>query len=328
MRAPVLLLLALLPLAGCGRSPAPADDQPAVLLRGTSSTFAAAAYLRWFNQLAVHEAINAEIEPMGSGQSIRAFLGGGVSFAGTDSPPSAEEIAAARQGLLAFPVTAGAIAVAYNLPGCDLRLSRSQLADLFLGRLVDFAQLGCRPQPIMLLHRADASGSTANFTASLAAFSGAWRQGPGMGRQVRWPAGQAVRGSDAMAMALAATPGSVGYIEAAYIRAPLQAAALQNRQGQLLRPTAAASAQALATIPLDRRLLGTNPDPPAGYPMVNLNWMLLPARGLGERQEPLRTSLSYILSRAGQDDAELLGYVPLPPELRRRALDQLGQLSR
>jgi phosphate transport system substrate-binding protein len=326
-----VLLVALLAglLSGCAAwPPAPADDQAAVLLRGTSSTFAASAYLRWFNQLAVHEAINAEIESVGSGQSIRAFLGGGVSFAGTDSPPSAQEIGSARRGLLAFPVTAGAIAVAYNLPGCDLRLSRSQLADLFLGRLVDFAQLGCRRQPITVLHRADASGSTANFTASLAAFSDAWRDGPGVGRQVRWPAGQPVQGSDAMALALAATPGSVGYIESAYIRPPLQAAALQNRQGQLLRPTAAAAAQALASIPLDRRLLGTNPDPPSGYPIVNLNWMLVPARDLGERREPLRTSLTYILSRAGQDDAELLGYVPLPLELRRRALDQLSRLGR
>jgi phosphate transport system substrate-binding protein len=296
--------------------------------RGTSSTFAAQAYLRWFNQLAVRNGINAEIAVMGSGQSIRSFLAGGVSFAGTESPPAAAEIRAARSGMLAFPVTAGAIAVAYNLPGCDLQLSRPQLADLFLGRITDFAQLGCRSQPVVLLHRGDASGSTANFTASLAAISPAWRDGPGTGRQVAWPSGRPVQGSDAMALTLAATPGGVGYIESAYIRPPLQAAALENRQGQRVRPTAAAAAQALASIQLDQNLLGTHADPPSGYPIVNLNWMLLPARSLGDRLDPLRTSLAYILSRAGQDDAELLGYVPLPPEIRNLALKRLGQLRR
>jgi hypothetical protein len=37
--------------------------------------------------------------------------------------------------------------------------------------------------------------------------------------------------------------------------------------------------------------------------------------------------LSYILSQAGQDDAERLGYVPLPAELRERALRQFSLLS-
>lgn len=320
------LLVLVLALSGC--TPRPPRTADTVVLQGTSSTFAAQAYLRWFNQLAVKEGINAEIAVMGSGQSIRTFLAGGTDFAGTDSPPAAAEISAAPKGMLAFPVTAGAIAVAYNLPGCNLQLSRSQLVDLFLGRISNFAQLGCRSQPVVLLHRADASGSTANFTASLAAISPSWRAGPGIGRRINWPAGQGVHGSDAMAEALATTAGTVGYIESAYIRPPLQAAALQNRQDQRVRPTAAAAAQAVASIQLDDNLLGSNGDPPSGYPIVNLNWMLLPARGLGDRREPLHTSLRYILSRAGQDDAELLGYVPLPPELRQRALQQLNQLGR
>lgn len=331
LRGGSLLLALVMALTGCAphplRSPDPTGEDGSVVLQGASSTFAAQAYLRWFNQLAVKEGINAEVAVMGSGQSIRTFLAGGVIFAGTDSPPAAAEIQAAPKGLVAVPVTAGAIAVAYNLPGCDLHLSRSQLVDLFLGRITDFARLGCRSQPVVLLHRGDASGSTANFTASLAAISPAWRAGPGSGRQIAWPAGRAVQGSDAMAEMLASTPGGVGYIESAYIRAPLQAAALQNRLDQRVRPTAEAAAHALESIQLDANLLGTNADPPSGYPIVNLNWMLLPARGLGVRLDPLRTSLGYILSRAGQDDAERLGYVPLPPELRRRALQQLDQLG-
>ncbi|MCT0227935.1 substrate-binding domain-containing protein [Synechococcus sp. CS-1331] len=327
-RACAALALAAL-LAGCtGGSTDSSTDAPAPPpLRGATSTFAASAFLLWFNQLAVEPGIVAELEVVGSGASIRSFLAGQIDFAVTDSPPSLEEIGAAPQGLVAFPVTAGAIAVAYNLPGCDLRLKREQLVAIYLAEVTNFAELGCADQPITVLHRADSSGSTANFTASLAAFNPAWRQGPGSGRELRWPVGRAVLGSDGMATALKETPGSIGYVESAYVRAPLQAAALQNGKGQLVRPNALASSQALAAIPLDDRLLGGNPDPPVGYPIVSFSWMLVPSRSLGARLEPLKTSLGYILSQAGQDDAERLGYVPLPTELRERALRQFALLS-
>ena len=316
-------------LVGCvdQRPPSQASAEP-VVLQGSSSTFAAQAYFRWFNQLAVHENVNAELLVVGSGESIRRLLSDRVTFAGTDSPPSPQEIQSAPKGLLAFPVTAGAIAVAYNASGCELRLSRAQLSDVFLGRILNFKALGCRDQPITVLHRRDASGSTANFTAALSSISRTWREGPGSGRQVVWPAGQAVASSEAMAEALAATPGAIGYIESTYIRSPIQAAALQNRAGLFLRPDARAAAKAVDSIPLDSRLLGTNPDPADGYPIVNLNWMLVPAKGLGDQLPALKTSLRYILSREGQDNAEMLGYVPLPAGLRVQALNQLGRIGR
>jgi phosphate transport system substrate-binding protein len=310
-------------LAGCTAMQTPASVPE---LSGAVSTFSSQAFFRWFNQLAVHHNLNSELEVVGSGESIRAFLAGTVDFAATDTAPTKEELRSARRGLVAFPVTAGAIAVAYNLPGCELRLSRQQLVQVFLGEFTNFAQLGCANQPITVLHRSTASGTTANFTASLAAFSPAWRQGPGVGRRVRWPVGRGVVGSEGMATALAETTGAIGYVEAAYVRDPLQAAALQNQSGQWVRPDAAATAQALASIELDQHFLGSNPDPAEGYPIVNFSWMLVPARGLGPRIAPLKTSLTFILSQAGQDDAERLGYVPLPAPLRQRALQQFTKL--
>ena len=327
----VVLVLAGLVNSCTGRSTpdppvSPARESPVPPLRGSVSTFAAPAFFRWFNQLTVHQDIAAELQVVGSGESIRRFLAGQVDFAATESPPSPQEIRSAPRGLVAFPVMAGAIAIAYNLPGCDLHLKRAQLVAIYLGEVTNFAELGCTDQPITVLHRAGASGTTANFTASLAAFSPAWRQGPGSGRKVRWPVGQAVVGSDGMATALTKIRGSIGYVEAAYVRAPLRAAALRDANGALVRPDAAATTKALAAIRLDDRLLGGNPDPAEGYPIVNFSWMLMPSRGLGTALRPLETSLRHMLSQAGQDDAERLGYVPLPTELRQRALRQLNQL--
>ena len=212
-RACAVLTLAAL-LAGCsgGSTENPTGGSAPPPLRGATSTFAASAFLRWFNQLAVHPGIFAELEVLGSGASIRSFLAGQVDFAVTDSPPSPKEIGSAPQGLVAFPVTAGAIAIAYNLPGCDLRLKREQLVAIYLAEVTNFAELGCADRPITVLYRAESSGSTANFSASLAAFSPAWRKGPGSGRKLRWPVGRAVLGSDGMATALKETPGSIGYV--------------------------------------------------------------------------------------------------------------------
>jgi phosphate transport system substrate-binding protein len=130
-----------------------------------------------------------------------------------------------------------------------------------------------------------------------------------------------------MAQRLLATPGSIGYIEAAYVRDPLKAAALQNGSGDFHTPTAAAAAEALLQIKLDQNLLGANPDPLRGYPIVSINWMLVPRHGLQQRADAVRSSLRYILSQAGQDDAELLGYVPIPVDLRERALRKLTEIQ-
>lgn len=69
-------------LVGCvdQRPPSHASAEPTVL-QGSSSTFAAQAYFRWFNQLAVRENVNTELMVVGSGESIRHLLSGRVAFA-------------------------------------------------------------------------------------------------------------------------------------------------------------------------------------------------------------------------------------------------------
>jgi len=302
-------------------------EDTGVLLQGSSSSSIAPAYWRWFSQLAVEQNINADLQVMGSGASMRRFISGTVDFSGTDTEPIPADFQAAKRGMLAFPVTARAIAVAYNHPGCTLQLSREQLADVFLGRIRDFAELGCSKQPIRILHRESASGTTASFTATLSAFSAAWRNGPGHGLQVKWPIGTSVKDGEAMIEQLKQIPGSLGYVEAAYVDKPLSSAALASRSGRFLQPTAVDAAEAITTIRLDQRLLGQNPDPEAGYPIVSLAWVLVPRQPEASKAEALRSSLHYVLSQSGQDDAELLGYVPLPTAVLEKSKQQVEQIQ-
>jgi phosphate transport system substrate-binding protein len=323
-----LTLAAVLPATGCRPKPAEPNGSDAwVMLRGAVSTFSAEAYYRWFNQLTVNQAINSSFEVVGSGVAIQRFLASEVDYASTETAPTASEISQARRGLVSVPVTAGAIAVVYNLPDCDLRLSRSQLVGVFSGEITDFAALGCASQTLEVVHRQDASGSTANVTATLAALSDRWRQRVGSGRQVRWPVGLPAQGAKELVARVRERPGRIGYVESAYVRPPLQAAALENSAGEWLHPTAGDAARALDVVPLNRQLVGSNPDPRQGYPIVNFSWMLVPQRGLGTRLPALQRSLRFMLSQAGQDATELLGYVPLPARVRQQALRMVDQLG-
>ena len=321
-----IFLVAL--VSGCVRSTG-ADWQrgTAVSLVGTSSPESANAYYRWFNQLEVRQGVNADLKLDDLGTNVTRLSSGRIQFAGVDIAPSDQELKVVSDGVLAFPVTGMAIAVAYNQPNCQLKLTRALLVELFLGKIRNFSELGCPDQPVTLLYRGDASAATAHFTASLAALSPIWRNGPGSGRRVSWPSGAAVQGAAGMANALAATPGSIGYLESSFLRAPLQSAALQNRNGQFVRPDIRSAALSISTIKLDNRLLGSSADPSSGYPIVNLSWMLVPKKGLATNLPAVKTSLAYILSGAGQDDAELLGYIRLPADLRQKSLSQLGSLQ-
>lgn len=281
-------------------------------LQAAGASFPAGLYQRWFADLGSKEKIRVNYQSVGSGAGVRQFQAGTVDFAASDKPLDASEAATIKRGVVQLPLTAGAIAVAYNLPGCTLKLSQAQLVQIFEGKIKNFQELGCANQPIQVVVRSDGSGTTYNFTNSLAAFSPSWKQGPGVGKSVNWPTGIGAKGNEGVASSLQQTKGSLGYVEAAYVRGPLQAAAIANRSGTYARPDATSASQALATINLGADLTGSDPNPSAGYPIVTFTWVLLYKSGNGAKLPALQRTFSYALSDAAQQQAPGLGYIPLP----------------
>lgn len=325
----ILFGISALLLASCSRTTDESQNAHAseFLLIGTSSSSIATAYRQWLAQLAVRENINADLRVMGSGESIHNLVSGKVDFSGTDAHPDSDDFEKARRGMLAFPVTARSIAVAYNHPGCSLKITRNQLVAIFLGKITDFAELGCSKQLIQVMHRQSASGTTAAFTETLSAFSTAWRNGPGHGLQVKWPVGTSVNGSEEMIQRLKQTRGGLGYVEAALVDKPLATASLESRSGGFLQPTSIDTARALDTIQLDQRLLGHNPDPEVGYPIMSLAWVLVPNKLDADKAAALRKSINYMLSQPGQDDAERLGYIPLTDAILMKSRQQVEKIQ-
>ena len=311
-------------LMGCGSKN---HSDIANTLQGSGASFPSAIYQHWFSTIATNEAIHVNYQSVGSSAGIRQLVANTVDFAASDTPLSSKDRQTIKRGVVEIPLTAGAIAVAYNLPGCQLKLSQNQLAGIFLGTIQNYKEVGCRDQPIQVVHRSDGSGTTYNFTHSLAAFSKAWNQGPGFGKSVRWPTGIGAKGNEGIAATVSQLKGAVGYMEASYVRGNLQAAAIANRSGAYAKPEPHAAKTALASIRLTSNLTGHEPNPAVGYPIVTFTWGLFYRQGNGAKQQTLQKTFAYILSDPAQAQAPGLGYISLPQPVLHQARQALTTIK-
>jgi phosphate transport system substrate-binding protein len=304
-------------LAACGSN---------TTLNGSGASFPASIYQRWFQDLAA-QGVKVNYQSVGSGAGVRQFINRTVAFAASDVPMQPKEIAKVNQGVVQIPMTAGAIAVAYNHPGCSLKLSQAQLANIFLGKIRDFKEFGCAAQPLKVVYRSDGSGTSANFTAHLAAISPEWKSSVGVGKNVKWPIGIGAKGNEGVAAQLTQLRGAIGYAEAAYVKQPLQAAALTNASGELV-PLSLESEQAgLASIDLGPNLIGRNANTVKGYPIVTFSWILLYKSGNGSRLAALQKVFGHTLSDQSQAMAPSLGFVPLPAPVLAQSRKALASIQ-
>jgi phosphate transport system substrate-binding protein len=301
-------------LIAIGLVAAPVAALAGPALNGAGATFPAPIYQRWFQDYASSTGNRVNYQSVGSGAGVRQFIAGTVDFGATDEPIKASEAAKVKRGVVQIPMVGGTIAVAYNKPGCTLKLTQKQVADVFLGTIKDWKQLGCSAGPVRVVHRSDGSGTTFAFTNSLSAFSPQWKSKVGEGKAVNWPVGIGGKGNEGVSGTVKTTPGSIGYVNTGFVKAnKLQAAAVQNKAGQFVLPTAKSGAIALNSIKLDANLAGENPNPSASgaYPISTLTWVLAYKTGNGAKADDIQKALNYALSAKAQMIADDLGYVPL-----------------
>lgn len=280
-------------------------------LNGAGATFPAPLYQRWFQDYARTSGNRVNYQSVGSGAGIRQFVAGTVDFAASDEPIKAKEAAKVKRGVVQFPAVGGTIAIAYNKPGCTLKLTQKQTVDVFAGRITDWKQVGCSAGKMNVVYRSDGSGTTFAFTNSLDAFGG-WTAG--VGKSIKWPVGVGAKGNEGVAGTIRNTPGAIGYVNTGFVKANnLQASAVQNKAGKFILPSAKSGAAALNSIALDNNLAGENPNPSAAgaYPISTLTWILAYRDGNGAKTDDLRSTFNYILSANAQMIADDLGYVPL-----------------
>jgi phosphate transport system substrate-binding protein len=277
-----------------------------------------------------------DYEPVGSLAGMMRAKDRSVDFGATDAPLSSQELA--RLGLGQFPVTMGGVLAVINLDGVapgTMRLTGELLADIFMGKIEKWndpavvalnSDLKLPDAKIALVHRSDGSGTTYNFAHYLAAVSAEWKARMGVDTLLSWPSGAGAKGNEGVALAVARTKNSIGYVEYAQaMKAKLNFALIRNRAGKFVRPNAQSFAAAATGANWagagDFNLMLTDAPGENAYPIAATVFVLMHK----QQKAPQRTQAAinffkWSLEKGGKDAADL-GYVPLPEPLVRQVKD-------
>ena len=297
-------------------------------LTGAGATFPAPLYQKWFAEYAAKTGVQINYQPIGSGGGIKNITAKSVDFGASDAPMSAAELAAAP-GILHIPTVAGAVVIAYNVPGIGpgVHFTPAVIADIFLGKITkwDDPQIS-RLNPgvkfpsttIYPVHRSDGSGTTNIFTTYLSEVSGDWKGTVGAGKSVKWPKGIGGKGNPGVTAQIKNTDGGIGYVELAYaVTYHVYYGAVRNAKGNFVYPDIKSTVAAAdgSTLPRDFRKVIVNTAAAQGYPITGFTFLLV----YPNAKPALKSFLTWALT-SGQNDAEGLLYAPLPASVQKRAL--------
>ena len=227
----------------------------AATISGAGATFPFPIYSKWSAAYrgATGNALN--YQSIGSGGGIKQIQSKTVTFGASDMPLSTAELN--RFGLVQFPTVIGGVVPVVNLRGIapgSVVLDGPTLAAIYLGTISNWndpaikklnPQVNLPNQPIISVHRSDASGTTFIFTNYLAKVSPEWKERAGTAVAVDWPVGIGAKGNEGVAGNVAQTAGSIGYVEYAYAKQnKLGFTKMINRDGKTVTPVAASFAAA------------------------------------------------------------------------------------
>lgn len=335
----ILIFGLIIGLTGCQATP----GTPVKDLAIAGSTFAEPLYLKQFDAWYQKTQVKAVYGALSSSGALRALQDRTIDIGATDVLLTAADEARLPASVLTIPTVLGAVAVCVNLPGSPaLRMDAALLSAVFRGdvKTWDDARIAAlNPMvklpatPIVVLHRADGSGTTNIFTTYLAATDQTWNDKIGAGSLVQWPTGVGVSSNAGMAAMIRQTSGSIGYLEHTFaVQSSLTPVALRNRSGAFVLPSVD-SIQAAVPPDLPEDLRGTLLNRPgtAAYPIVSFTWLVLYKDQAydgrtRERAAAIYDLVSWIIGD-GQALAEPLQYSPLPDRVRKTAMSLLNQLS-
>ncbi len=306
-------------------------------LYGAGATFPAPLYKAWIERFQkTHPSDVLRYEAVGSGEGLTRFTAGDADFAASDVPAPTTGTERGEGVGVQLPVTAGMIALAYNIPGVsgELKLPRSLYADIFLRKITSWndpriaaanPRLNLPAAPIVVVGREESSGTTFAFTSHLAAIAPAWtEQGPGVGKLVNWPKEVVLaHGNDGVSAQIKNHAGAIGYVESNYAkRLGLAVASLENKEGSFVGPTREAGAATIMKsndVGLEN-LKGFLHDPTGErtYPIVSYSWLILHWDYPANQFRVLNAFVDFILAD-GQKIAGDLGYIPLPAPVAHRS---------
>jgi phosphate transport system substrate-binding protein len=317
-------------------------------INGAGATFPYPIYSKWFDEYHKKNA-NTQInyQSIGSGGGIKQVTEGTVDFGATDGPMNDEQLKAYQDkhgsGILHFPTVLGAVVPTYNIAGVDatLNFTPEALAGIFLGKVTrwnDPAIAGANPgaklppADIVVVHRADGSGTTYCWTDYLSKVSEEWKTKVGKGTSVNWPVGLGGKGNEGVTGTVKNTPNSIGYVELIYAETnKIPYGSVKNSSGAFVKASlaavSAAAAGAAKDMPDDFRVSITNAPGKATYPISTFTWLLIPEKfSDAAKRDAIKGFVKWAVTD-GQGYAEGLAYAKLPREVVAKEMKAIGKIQ-
>jgi len=315
-----------------------------ILLNAAGATFPYPIYSKWFDVYHQKDPnVQINYQSIGSGGGIRQLLAGTVDFGASDGPMSDEQLKEAKFKILHFPTVLGAVIPIYNVAGVsgELNFTQKAIAGIYLGTITKWndpeiaganSGVNLPAADIVVVHRADGSGTSYIFTDFLAKASDDWKNKVGKGTSVQWPVGLGGKGNEGVSGLVKQTPGSIGYVELIYaVQNGITFRKVQNASGKFVKAdlagVTAAAAAAAKDMPDDFRVSITNQSGPTVYPISSFTWLLIPAQiSDAAKRDAIKGFLKWMLTD-GQGYNEGLAYARLPKPVIEKELKAISLIQ-
>ncbi len=296
-------------------------------ITGAGSTFIFPVLSKWADAYKKESGDGVNYQSIGSGAGIKQIVANTVTFGATDAPLKADQLQ--KDGLAQWPMIMGAIVPVVNIDGVkpgDLVLDGATLADIFLGKITKWDDPAIKKlnpnaklpsDAISVVHRADGSGTTFNFTDYLTKVSADWKSKVGLGTAVEWPVGVGAKGNEGVAGNISQAKNSIGYVEYAYAKQnKLTYTALINKAGKTIQPTTeafqAAASNADWTSAPGYYLILTDQPGDKSWPIVASTFILMHKESVDKASSQEALKFFKFAFDKGAKSAEELDYIPMP----------------
>lgn len=296
-------------------------------ITGAGSTWVYPLVAKWASAYQAQTGTQVNYQSIGSGGGIAQIKAGTVAFGASDMPLKPEDLKAA--GLIQFPTAVAGEDLVYNLPGVkpeQLILNGPVVADIYLGKVKKWndpeiarlnPSLKLPSMFITVVHRSDGSGTTFTFADYLSKVSPEWKQKVGANTSLAWPTGVGGKGNEGVASYVQRIPGSIGYVEYAYIlEGHLSDARMINHDGKVVSPSLKGFQDASAHVDWSKAqdfyVILTDHEGADTWPISGCTWQIL--RKDASKQANLEVMKFFAWGfEHGQNMAESISFGPLPP---------------
>lgn len=359
----VALLVSTAAVTG-GTASAQAAAEPYANISGSGSTWSQNALDQWRRNVQTTRAMTVDYRGLGSTAGRSDFINRTVDFAISEIPFQLQPTEVGAQperpepgGYAYMPIVAGGTAFMYNLKiggkrVTNLRLSGATVSKIFAGQITNWNNpeiqadnpgLAMPDRAIQRVARSDGSGSTAQFTMWMSKQHGdIWTSG--MTSQFPGNVGATLQsGSLGVAGYVSQNygEGAITYVEYSYaVKSGFPVAKVLNAAGYYIEPTASSVAVAMLKAQINNN--ASSPDyltqildgvygntDPRTYPLSSYSYMIVPTTVRGTFDQAKGRTLGefarYVLCE-GQQQAEQLGYSPLPMNLVMAGAEQIKRI--